>query len=189
MYGTLGQIPDQPGIYRTEKQFSPLCPFSDTGYIIQDPGNLGSTEISIRDQAGLLPDDFVKTVFFQFLDHIGGPAALPYNGIVYRFPGIFIPENRSLTLIRDADGLDLVIGDTQHRHTFNGHSQLGGPDFHRVMLYPAWLGIDLCEFFLCHGTDISLFIKQDTAGTRGSLIQCHDVCLFLCVMCISHCVM
>lgn len=74
LYGTLGQIPDQPGIYRTEKQFSPLCPFSDTGYIIQDPGNLGSTEISIRDQAGLLPDDFVKTVFFQFLDHIGGPA-------------------------------------------------------------------------------------------------------------------
>lgn len=65
MYGTLSQIPDQPGIHRTEKQFSPLCPFSDTGYIIQDPGNLGSTEISIRDQAGLLPDDLIKAVFFS----------------------------------------------------------------------------------------------------------------------------
>lgn len=146
MYGTLGQIPDQPGIYRTEKQFSPLCPFSDTGYIIQDPGNLGSTEISIRDQAGLLPDDFVKPSFSIPRSYRrSGGTAIQWHCIPV--PRYFIPENRSLTLIRDADGLDLVIGDTQHRHTFNGHSQLGGPDFHRVMLYPAWLGIDLCEFF------------------------------------------
>ena len=157
--------------------------------MIQYPGDLRCTEVGIGDQSGLLPEDFVKTVFFQFLDHIGSTAALPYNGIVYRFSGIFVPEDRRLTLVRDADGFNLVIRDTQDCHALNRHSQLGGPDFHRVMLYPAWLGIDLCEFFLCHGTDISLFIKQDTAGTRGSLIQCHDVCLFLCVMCISHCVM
>ena len=157
--------------------------------MIQDPGDLRCTKVGIRDQSSLLPDNFVKTVFFQFLDHIGSPAALPYNGIVYGFSGILIPEDRSLTLVRDTDGLDLVIGDSQDCHTLDRHSQLGGPDLHRVMFYPAGLGIDLCEFLLCHGADVALLIKQDAAGTRGSLIQCHDVCLFLCVMCISHCVM
>ena len=137
----------------------------------------------------VLPEDFVKTVFFQFLDHIGSPTALPYNGIVYRFSGIFVPEDRRLTLVRDADGFNLVIRDTQDCHALNRHSQLGGPDLHGVMFYPAGLGIDLCEFLLCHGADVSLLIKQDAAGTGGTLIQCHDVCFLLCVLYISHSVM
>ena len=57
------------------------------------------------------------------------------------------------------------------------------------MFYPAGLGIDLCEFLLCHGADVSLLIKQDAAGTGGTLIQCHDVCFLLCVLYISHSVM
>ena len=157
--------------------------------MIQDPGDLRCTEVGIGNQSGLLPDDFVKTVLFQFLDHIGSPAALPYNGIVYRFSGIFVPEDRRLTLVRDADGFNLVIRDTQDCHTLDRHSQLGGPDLHGVMFYPAGLGIDLCEFLLCHGADVSLLIKQDAAGTGGTLIQCHDVCFLLCVLYISHSVM
>jgi hypothetical protein len=43
------------------------------------------------------------------------------------------------------------------------------------MLHPAGLGEDLPEFLLCGGTDIACVVKEDAAGTCGTLVQGHDV--------------
>ena len=91
MHRALGKVPDKPCVHRTEQQLAFFCLFPGPGHIFQNPCYLGGAEIGIRHQPCLFPDFLVKTILFQFLNHVRGPAALPYNGIVNRLPGIFVP--------------------------------------------------------------------------------------------------
>ncbi len=157
----LGKIPDQPAVHRTEQQLTRLGPRSDSGHVLQNPSDLGRAEISIRNQSRLLPYLPVKAVLLQLFDHIRGAAALPNDGIIYRLPRVFIPEDGGFPLVCDADGPNLVRSRSQYGHGFHSHRQLGGPDFHGIMFHPARLGINLCKFLLRHGADIASLVKQD----------------------------
>ena len=173
----LGQVPDQPGIHRPEKQFSRLRFLFGPRNIPQDPCYLGRAEVCVGNQARLLPDDSVKTIRLQFFDHIRSPAALPDHSVIHRFPGAFVPEDRRLPLVCNSNGRNLLRLRANHCHALRCHRQLRRPDLHGIVLYPARLGIDLCKLLLGHGTDIARPVKKNTAGTGGSLIQCHYIFL------------
>ena len=171
----LGKLPDQPGIHRAEKKFAPLRRFSGSVHIIQDPFYLRCGKICVRDQAGFFLNLFTETVPVQFFDHIRGPAALPHNGGIYGIAGPLIPYNRRLSLIRDPNSRDIAGIRPDLAHGFYGHRHLGRPDLVRIVLHPTGMRIILGEFFLRKAADISLFVKEDAAGTCGTLIQCHDI--------------
>ena len=175
----LCQVPDQPGVHRSEHQFSPLGTLPCPGHIVQDPGNLGGAEIGIRHQAGLFPNLFVEPVLLQRLDHVRSAAALPHDRVVYGLACVPVPEKRGLPLVGDADGGYLPCGHPGHGHALRGHRQLGRPDFLGVVLHPARLGVNLCKFLLGHTADSSRSIEQNTTGTGSPLIQCHHVFLHM----------
>ena len=52
------------------------------------------------------------------------------------------------------------------------------------MFYPAGLGIDLCEFLLCHRADVTLLVKQDAAGVVDAVDA--DGCFAKQAVCISR---
>ena len=170
MDSTACEFPDQPGVYCAEKQFSLFRFFSCTFHIVQNPGNFGGRKIGIGNESGLPADDLVKTVLFQLFHHLCSTAALPYNGIVYRFSRDTIPHDSGFALIGNADCGDVPGLCTGHCHGLHGHRQLGRPDFHGIVLHPAGLGINLVELLLGNTADLATFVKQDTPGTGGTLV-------------------
>ncbi len=154
-----GEVPDQPGVHSAEEKFPGLGPLPGPRHILQDPGDLGSAEISVRHQSRFPGDHLVKSVLFQLLDHVRCPAALPYNGIVHRLPGILVPEDGGLPLVGNSYGGNLFRSRPQHCHALCGHSQLGGPYLPGIVLHPAGPGVNLSEFLLRHGADIPCSVK------------------------------
>ena len=179
MHPAPGEIPDQPGIHGAKKDFSPLRPLSDPRHMVQNPGDLGGAEIGVRHQPGPLPDQIPISLRLKLFYHFGSPAALPDDGIVHRFPGGLVPADGGLPLVSDADASNLLRPGSHHGHGFRSHRKLRGPDLPGIVLHPSRPGINLRKFFLGHGADITRLIKQNTAGTGGSLVQRHNVLFHL----------
>ena len=154
-----GQFPDQPGLHGSKQQVSPLCPFSGSLYMIQDPFYLGSGKICVDHKPRFLLKCLGKTFFFQTVTIFRGPSALPYNGIVYRLSGILIPYNRRLSLIGDPDCRNICRRSMNLIHRLSCHRKLSRPDFPRIMLHPAGLWKILGKFLLCHAADFPFFIE------------------------------
>ena len=171
---TAAQLPHQPGIDRAKKKISGFCCSSGTFYVVQYPLNLGCAEISIRDQSGPLPDLFLH-VGWNGIDDRCSPAALPDNGIVDRFSCLFIPDDCRFSLIGNADARNVFCFCSDLCHRLDRYRSLRRPDFHRIMLHPARLRVDLWKFPLTDTFDLAFFIKQDTAGTGRPLIKSHDI--------------
>ena len=162
MDGTACQLPDQPGVNRAEEQLTLFCTFSRSGNIIQKPLDLGSGKIGIRYKACFGTDGIRNAFCHKIVNNIRSTAALPDNCVGNRLTGHFIPDNRRLALIRDADRCDVFRGHSKLPHGRAGNFQCGKPDFFRVMLDPAGFREDLPEFFLSNGTDVSSLVKEDT---------------------------
>src|SRR6185503_9789580 len=107
----------------------------------------------------------------------GGAPALPHDRVMNRLAGLAIPDDCCLTLIRNADGFDLIRLYTglsqQHVHGV----ELRRPNVFGSMLDPSGLRIKLLEFLL-RGFDGAAFaVEQDRARTGGALIEREDVLL------------
>ena len=174
---SLGQVPHQPGVHSAEQKLSVLCHLARALHVLQNPADFRCGKISVRNQSRPFPDHFVKTVLFERVDLIRCPPALPYNRRINRFSGLFRKTDRRLTLIRNANCRNIVRLRADLSHRLDRYGKLGRPDFHRIVLYPARLGIILCKLFLRNRAYLSAPVKQNTTGTRCSLIQCHDVLL------------
>ena len=174
---SLGQVPHQPGVHSAEQKLSVLCHLARALHVLQNPADFRCGKISVRNQSRPFPDHFVKTVLFERVDLIRCPPALPYNRRINRFSGLFRKTDRRLTLIRNANCRNIVRLRADLPHRLDRYGKLGRPDFHRIVLYPARLGIILCKLFLRNRAYLSAPVKQNTTGTRRSLIQCHDVLL------------
>ena len=175
MYFTFGQLPYQPGIYCAKQKITLLCFFSCPFRMIQDPADLGSRKISIRNQSCLMPDHIWEAFLFQLLDHICSTSALPYDCRINRLPCTFVPNDGRFTLIGNTNGMNILCICADLPHCLYGNRQLRWPDLHRIMLHPAWLRIMLCIFFLGNTAHPALSVKQDTPWTGRSLIQCHNI--------------
>ena len=171
------QLPDKPCINSTENQVTGLSTGTGTLYIIQNPGNLGAGEISIKSKSGLLLEFLQKPLCLQVIHNPGGLTGLPYNRMIYRTPGILVPDYRSLTLVGDADSgniaclqaalLQCTLHDLAH----------GAPDFLCIMLNPARLRKMLGKLLLSHADNLGIFIKNDCPVGSSTCIQCHYIFL------------
>jgi len=170
-----GQLPNQPAVNRTECQFafSGACPGS--GDVVEDPANLGGGEIRVDDQSGLLLHGFGRAVVLQLLTEFRRPPVLPDDRVVNWFPGIAVPHDGGLTLVRDPHCRDVTSLQLGALDRFNRDANLRCPKFLGVVFNPARVREDLREFLLCHRADGAVMIEDNRAGTRRTLIEREDV--------------
>src|SRR4029077_16032360 len=72
-------------------------------HVVEDPGDLGTGEIGIEDQAGLGRDLVLVPGTPQFIATRGGAAVLPDDGVVDGLAAVAISYDRGLALVGDAD--------------------------------------------------------------------------------------
>ena len=140
--------------------------------MIQNPLNLGSAEIWIQPQSSPLLNLPLPAIPFQAPAAFRRPAVLPDDGMVYRLPGLRIPQHGSFTLIGNTYPCDRAP--LKLSYYFLKSLSLGCPDFLRVVLHPSWLGIILGKLPLGRADNPALLVEKQTTRTRGSLIQSED---------------
>ena len=171
----LRQFPEQPGIHRTEQEFSPLGALTRAGDVVQDPREFGRAEIGIGAEPGFLGDVGTVAVTFQGGAYVRRAAALPHDRGVDGPARRPLPHDGRLPLVGDADGGDRLRCDTALRDAFGHRRVLGGIDFHRVLLHPARLRIILREFMAGERDDPALTVKENGTRARRALVQCQNV--------------
>ena len=175
-----GELPGQPGVHGAEQELSVSGPLPGTCHMIQNPLDLGGGEIGVGDQTGGLSDVVGKALGRKLVHDVRRPAALPHDGVVHRPSGLFVPDNGGLPLVGDADGGNLPGVNPGLGHYLHHHGVLAGPDFHGVVLHPAFPGVELGKFLLADPQDVLLSVKEDGPGAGGTLIQGKNI--------VSHCV-
>jgi hypothetical protein len=115
---------------------------------------------------------------FEFGATVSGAPILPDDGVVDRLAGLAIPDQRGLALVGDTYARNLysffsgllqgLATDFEHRL----------PDFLRVMLDPAILRVDLCEFLLGKSDTVPFVVKDHRTGTGCPLVDRKDVTSF-----------
>ena len=172
-----GQLPDEPAVHCAEQEQAAFGTFLRAGNVVQNPFQLGCRKIRVQHQAGLFPDDISKAPLAQLITVFSGAAALPYDGGANRFPGGFVPDNCGFALVGDADGGNLRRAEAGFLHRLPDDGKLGFPDFVRVVLHPAGMGVVLTEFLLCGRFDVPSVVENDTAAAGGPGVKRHDILL------------
>ena len=153
------QVPAQEAVRCAEAQFSPLCPFPDV-VVIQHPFQLRSGKIGVRHQAGLFPDHVAASAAHQVIHNLGCAPALPDDGIPDAFPGLPVPEEGGLPLVRDPDRSDISRIHPAQFHRFPETGDLRVQDVPRIMLHPAGLRIMLGKLPVIRGNHLPVFRKN-----------------------------
>ena len=159
MHRTLGELPDQPGLHRSEQQLALLCKLSRTLNIIENPLDLRRRKIRVNDQSRLLTVCLLETLRLQCIRNVRSSAALPHDRIIDRFSSLLVPDNRRLTLIGDTDRRNIRRRRADHVHRLDRHAKHCRPDLIGIVLHPSRIRKKLPELFLCHRTDLSLLVK------------------------------
>ena len=146
----LCQIKNKPAVHRSEKKLTPFCPLSCIRHMIQYPGYLRGTKISVWHKPGFFPYHVSISGFNQLIHFLSRPAALPYNRIIDRLPRGLIPHYGGFPLICDAYCSNILRGKPCHGHSLHCYRQLGGPNLFRIVLYPARVRINLPKLLLGH---------------------------------------
>ena len=175
MSRAVSQFPNQPGINSTKEQFALFSSFLRTFYMVQNPANLGSREVSVNNQTSLFVEFFYVALAFQLFSQRSSLARLPNDSIIDRKSRILIPDDSCFTLVGDPDGFYLV----RFYSTFDEGTGDNGlhrvPNFIGIVLNPSSLRENLSKFFLTGANFFSFFVKDDGAGTSSSLVDSHDV--------------
>ena len=159
MHRTLGELPDQPGLHRSEQQLALLCKLSRPLNIIENPLDLRRRKIRVNDQSCLLTVCLLESLRLQCIRNVRCSAALPHDRIIDRFSCLLVPDNRRLTLIGDTDRRNICRRRADHVHRLNRHAKHCRPDLIGIVLHPARIRKKLPKLFLCHRTDLSLLVK------------------------------
>ena len=122
-----------------------------------------------------LPETVNQSALHQGIAVFRCSAALPYNCIVDRLSRLFVPDDRRLSLVCDADCRDILVGRARFLHCLHGYTEHRGPDFIGIVLHPARFRETLGKLLLRKAYDLSFLIKQNTAVARCAGIKCHDV--------------
>ena len=161
-----GQMPDDERVDGTERQLTRFGTGTRAVHILQQPAQLGATEVGIGDQAGLTADGLIEPLSTQCITETGSTPVLPHDGVVYRLTGLPVPYDSRFALVSDADS-----GDIAADADFTRNSKLCLQDLVRVMLDPARLRIDLAEFALGHRLYRATLVEQDSARRGSALIE------------------
>src|SRR5690554_4363478 len=171
MHLLIRQIPDQPGVDRSESQLSGLRFLTSARHILQYPTYFGRRKVGIHHQPRFFTDQFLFTFAFKFFAILSRPPVLPNNGPVNRLSRLPIPHNRGFPLVGNTNGRYLTGFAASFQYRLGGNRRLRGPYLHGVVFYPARFGVILSELFLSQRFDLSVLVEQDSTGTGGSLVK------------------
>ena len=146
-----GEIPDQPGVDRAEREVARLGTPARARHVVEQPAQLQAAEVAGERQAGLRAEPVLAAVA-RILRHQRIDArVLPDERVVQRRAGGAVPDHRRLALVGDADR-GKVAGRQARAAQRRGDDRLGvAPDLDRVVLDPAGLRIDLRVLLLRAG--------------------------------------
>src|SRR6185503_2439902 len=96
---------------------------------------------------------------------------LPNNGVIHWVARFAIPYNGGFPLVGDAYGTYVFPVNAHFCSRFGGYPRLGGPYLGWVMLHPARLRKNLRKFFLGNRSYLPFVIKDNSPGTRGTLVE------------------
>ena len=171
----IGKIPDQPRVDGPESQATDPGPGSRPLGVPEQPLDLGRAEVGIQFQAGFAADQPVGFVLSQRITNVGGAAVLPDDGVGDRLAGVAIPEQRSFSLVGDANRRDVTGRELGQAQCSFGGVQLGFPDRRGIMLDPARSGLNLRKLTLCDRHGSSEFVENNRPRTGRPLIQCKNM--------------
>ena len=155
------------------KSTSPFSALARTpGDIVEDPLDLRAGEVGGQRQTDFGAEAILAAVLGQIVADRVRAGVLPDDGIVDRLARGLLPHDGGLALIGDADGreileLQIVLGQRAVDHILAAL-----PDFHRIVLDPARLGVNLLVFFLIDAHHLALMIEDHEAGAGRALIDC-----------------
>src|SRR3954468_7082496 len=170
-----GQVVNEPRINRAEGELASFCFGFRAFHIFQNPLQLGGGEIGVDHQASLLADSVGETPLLQAIASRRGAPILPDNRIVDGPTTLLVPNECRLTLVGDADGADIRAGGAGLMNGLRGYTRLRGPDFVRVVFHPSRLRENLAKFLLGARDDRARVIKENGAGTGGSLVESENI--------------
>ena len=122
-----GQLPDEPGVDRAERQLARRGAGAGAGHVVENPADLAAREVGVDEQPGLLLDQRPGAVRLQPLAEVRGPPILPDDGVVDRLAGLAIPDDGRLALVGDADGGDVLGRQTRAPERLDGDADLRSP--------------------------------------------------------------
>ena len=137
VYHAARQVVDEPSVDGSEHELAGIGRRAGAVHVVEDPFDLGSREIRIGHEAGLVADDVGHAVRDEGIRDLGRAAALPHNGVVHGQTGIAVPHHGGLALVGDADGGDAVGMDAALELNLHHDRDLGGQDLHGILLDPA----------------------------------------------------
>ena len=172
VHAPAGELVDQPAVDGAEREFAVLRAGARAGNMIEQPLRLGGGEVRIEQKTRAPRHLRLVSFGFQRATALCRAAILPDDGIVKRLARAAIPEHGRLALIGDADG-----GDVRRRHAFDGHAaavERGLPDFFRIVLHPAIVGIDLAQFDGVRGDARARTVEENGPRRRRALVDGKD---------------
>ena len=175
VYGSVGQLPNQPGIYSAEEELALLGARACTRHLVQQPGQFGRREIRINDQARRISDVGLQAIRLHAGTELGCALVLPNQRVMYGLPTVAIPDDRRFSLVGDTDGDQVGGRKARLGQHIPQDAALRFPYLLRVVFYPARLGKDLGELFLSHLAQPAFFVKQNSPGTRRALVERKDI--------------
>ena len=160
MYPAARELPYQPRIHRPEQDLALLSLLPCALHIIEQPFDLRARKICVRDKTGRTADMVGQTALHQPVHDVCGAAALPYDSVMNRTAGHFIPKDRRLPLIGNADTGHIGRGDIRRRKHFKHSRVLRRPDLHRILLNPSFMRIMLRQLVLTDCKNILFAVKK-----------------------------
>jgi hypothetical protein len=79
-----------------------------------------------------------------------------------------VPKHSSFSLVGNSNGCYLTGSNTLLLYNFPGYPELGFPYQIGIVFYPSGLRINLFEFLVGNGYNLTGMVKQDSAVTGGS---------------------
>src|SRR5690606_25439063 len=138
------------------------------------PLDLGAGEIGVDDQASGLANVVFHAVTLELIANRRALAALPDDGVVDWPAGDSVPDDGGFALVGGADRGDLLVGNSGLSQRLDEYAALGSPDFHGIVLDPAWLRIDLRKFALGNADHVRVAVQHDGSRAGGALVERDD---------------
>jgi hypothetical protein len=113
--------------------------------------------------------------FAQCRARLFGPPVLPHDCVVNRRTGFAVPDDGGFSLVGNAHCADIRRPHARPIQGPSGRFQLCAPDFHRVMLDPARLRVNLREFLLGDPGHVAGLVEDDAACAGGPLVECEYI--------------
>jgi len=165
------QVPDEPAVHGAEGEFAVFGPLPSPVHVVEEPLDLGAGEVGVQNQPCFLLEQIQVALILEAVADVGRAAILPDDGVVDRFAGLAVPDNRRLSLVGNADSGDVRRAHPRSTECFGGRPDLRGPNLVGVMFDPARIGINLFKLFLRNGLDLSALGEENGPRTRRALIE------------------